>query len=218
MAQEPNNSIGGSGMTLRSLKAIAIPALIALASIATPAAAQDWPTRPIRMLIGFGAGGGTDIVGRIVAQPLAELLGQPIVIENRPGAGGTIAATAVARADKDGYTAFMLNSGHTVSAVMYKALQYDSVKDFQPVSLVATAGLIVVSNKNFPVKDLKELIAKAKAEPGKLDFATVGVGSTQHFSAELLRQNTGADIKHIPYRGTPAAITAVLAGEDSAAV
>jgi tripartite-type tricarboxylate transporter receptor subunit TctC len=135
------------------------------------------------------------------------------VIENRPGAGSTIAATAVARADKDGYTAYLLNSGHTVSAVMYKSLQYDSVKDFQPVSLVATAGLIVVSNKNFPAKDLKELIAKAKAEPGKLDFATVGVGSTQHFSAELLRQSTGIDIKHIPYRGTPAAMTAVVAGE-----
>ena len=165
------------------------------------------------MLIGFGAGGGTDIVGRIIAQPLAELLGQPIVIENRPGAGGTIAATAVARAQNDGYTAFMLNSGHTVSAVMYNNLQYDSVKDFQPVSLVATAGLIVVANKNYPVKDLKELVAKAKAEPGKIDFATVGVGSTQHFSAELLRQRTGTDIKHIPYRGTPAAMTAVVAGE-----
>jgi tripartite-type tricarboxylate transporter receptor subunit TctC len=175
--------------------------------------AQDWPTKPVRIVVGFGAGGGTDIVARILAPALSEVLGQPVVIENKPGAGGTTGADAVAKSAKDGYTAFMMNSGHTVSAVMYKALPFDSVKDFQPVSLVATAGLVVVANKEFRANDLKGLIAEAKASPGKINFASVGLGSTQHFAGELFRQSTGIDIKHIPYRGTPAAIAAVRAKE-----
>ena len=160
----------------------AVIGIVFAALFQTPfAAAQDWPTRPIRIVVGFGAGGGTDIVARIVSQPLSETLGQPVVIENKPGAGGTTGADTVAKAPKDGYTAFMMNSGHTVSAVMYKSLPFDSVKDFQPVSMVATAGLIVVANKDFAANDIRGLIAKAKAEPGKLNFASVGLGSTQHF-------------------------------------
>lgn len=185
---------------------------------ALPACAE-WPAdRPIRVLVGFGAGGGTDIVARIVAQPLSELLHQTVVVENKPGAGGSIASTDVARAAKDGYTATMISTGHTVSAVMLKALPYDAVKDFAAVAMVANSGFVVVARKEFPADDIKGLVALAKASPGKLNFASVGVGSTQHFAGELLAQQTGIKVTHIPYRGTPALITALLAGEVDYAV
>ncbi len=199
-------------MARSAFKAMIIGAL-ACAALAGPAAAQDWPTKPVRILVGFGAGGGTDIVSRIVAQPLSELIGQPVVVENKPGAGGTTAADAVAKSAKDGYTALMMSNAQAVSDVMYKSLPFDSVKDFQSVSLVATAGLLVVAKKDFPANNIAELIAYAKANPGKLNFASIGVGASQHFSGELLRQLAGIDMKHIPYRGTPAAIAAVRAGE-----
>jgi tripartite-type tricarboxylate transporter receptor subunit TctC len=189
-----------------------------LAVTMQPASAQEWPTRPIRVIVGFGPGGGTDIVSRIIAEPLGEFLGQSIVIENKPGAGSTIAADMVAKAPPDGYTASMLSAGHTVSAVMFKALPYDSVKDFAPVGLVANSGFVVVARKDFPAHDIKGLIAIAKAVPGKLNFASVGIGSTQHFAGELFRQIAGIDIAHIPYRGTPAVVTALRRQEVDYAV
>lgn len=196
----------------RLLTAAAIAAGFMLNAVA-PAAAE-WPNdRPIRLLVGFGAGGGTDIVSRIIAPPLSELLHQSIVVENKPGAGGSIASTEVARAAKDGYTASMISTGHTISAVMIKALQYDAVKDFAPVALVANSAFVVVARKDFPANDIKGLVALAKASPGKLNFASVGVGSTQHFAGELLAQETGIKVTHIPYRGTPALIAAMLAGQ-----
>jgi len=185
---------------------------------ALPAAAE-WPNdKPIHVLVGFGPGGGTDIVARIIAQPLSELLHQTVVVENKPGAGGSIASEIVARADKDGYTAAMLSTGHTISAVMLKSLRYDSIKDFAPVALVANSAFVFVARKDFPANDLKGLVAVAKAQPGKLNFASVGLGSTQHFAGELMRQQTGIEVKHIPYRGTPAVVTALLAGEADYAV
>ena len=190
-----------------------------LAIAATYPAAAEWPAdKPIRVLVGFGAGGGTDIVTRILAPPLAELLKQSIVVENKPGAGGSIASAEAAKADKDGYTASMISAGHTVSAVMLKAVRYDAVKDFAPVALVADSAFVVVARKDFPANDIKGLVALAKASPGKLNFASVGVGLTQHFSGELLRQMAGIDVKHIPYRGTPAVVTALRAGEVDYAV
>ena len=182
-------------------------------SVAAPAQAE-WPNdRPIRVLVGFGPGGGTDIVSRIIAQPLSELLHQSVVVENKMGAGGTIAAEAVARADKDGYTALMTSPAHTVSAAMLKSIRYDSVKDFAPVSWVADSCFVFVARKDFPANDIKGLMALAKASPGKLNFADVGVGSTQNFAGELLRQMAGLDVKHVPYRTTPAVVAALLAGE-----
>ena len=178
-----------------------------------PAAAQDWPRQPIRIVVGFGAGGGTDIAARIVAQPLSELLGQPVVVENRVGAGGTTAAEGVARAPKDGYTALMMSNAHAVSAVMYKTLRYDPIADFQMVSMVGTAGLVLVTAPNFPGKDLKGVIAHAKANPGKLNFGSPGVGTTQHFAAEYMKQLAGIDLQHIPYRSTPAAVAALISNE-----
>ena len=178
-----------------------------------PAAAQDWPRQPIRIVVGFGAGGGTDIAARIVAQPLSELLGQPVVVENRVGAGGTTAAEGVARAPKDGYTALMMSNAHAVSAVMYKTLRYDPIADFQMVSMVGTAGLVLVTAPNFPGKDLKGVIAHAKTNPGKLNFGSPGVGTTQHFAAEYMKQLAGIDLQHIPYRSTPAAVAALISNE-----
>jgi tripartite-type tricarboxylate transporter receptor subunit TctC len=148
-----------------------------------------------------------------VAQPLSELLGQPVVVENRVGAGGTTAAEAVARAPKDGYTALMMSNAHAVSAAVYKTLRYDPIADFQMVSMVGTAGLVLVTTPSFPAKDLKEVIAQAKANPGKLNFGSPGVGTTQHFAAEYMKQLAGLNIQHVPYRSTPAALTGLIAGE-----
>ncbi|HEY2137773.1 MAG TPA: tripartite tricarboxylate transporter substrate binding protein [Xanthobacteraceae bacterium] len=184
---------------------------LALVALMGPVGAQDWPSRPIRFIVGAGVGGGTDIVTRIIAQPLSELLGQPIVIENRQGAGNIVAASTLVNAPKDGYTAYMMNNSHGVAAALFKSLPYDSVNDFAMVSLTGTAGLVLVTAPDFPAKDVKGLVAAAKAAPGKYNFASVGTGTTQHFSGELFCQLAGVDIKHIPYRGTPAAITALLA-------
>lgn len=165
------------------------------------------------MVVGFGAGGGTDIIARIVSQPLSEVLGQPVVVENKPGAGGTIGADMVAKSAKDGYSIFMMNNGHAVSANLYKKLPYDSEKDFAPVSLVATMPLVIAVNKDMPVSDIKGLIGLAKAEPSKIRFASVGVGSTQHFVGTVFRMISGTQFRHVPYRGTPAAIAATRSGE-----
>jgi tripartite-type tricarboxylate transporter receptor subunit TctC len=194
------------------MKRIVLAALTA-ALLTAPAMAQEWPARPVKMVVGFGAGGGTDIIARIISQALTETLGQPVVVENRPGAGGTIAAEAVAKSPKDGYTIFMMNNGHAVSASLYKSLPYDSQKDFATVSLVATMPLLIVAGKDVPAKDAKELAALAKSQPGKIRFASVGVGSTQHFAGLVFRSASGGDLRHIPYRGTPAAIAAVRSNE-----
>jgi tripartite-type tricarboxylate transporter receptor subunit TctC len=192
---------------------LAAIAAVVITAAAAPALA-DWPAdRPIRVIVGFGAGGGTDMVSRIIAQPLSELLNQSVVVENKVGAGGTLAAEFVARADKDGYTALMTSPAHTVSAAMLKAIRYDAVKDYAPVSWVADSAFVFVARKDFPADDIKGLIALAKASPGKLNFADVGVGSTQNFSGELMRQMAGIDVKHIPYRNTPGVIAALLASE-----
>ncbi len=180
---------------------------------ADQAQAQDWPNRPVRMVVGFGAGGGTDIIARIIAQPLSEILGQPVVVENKPGAGGTIGADTVAKAPKDGSSIFMMNNGHAVSASLYKSLPYDSLKDFAPVSLVATMPLIITAGNNVAAGNIDALIKLARSQPGKVKFASVGVGSTQHFAGEVFRSLAGIDMRHVPYRGTPAAIAAVRGGE-----
>src|SRR5882762_3470742 len=173
--------MGGIKMTTTSLCVRAALAVIAILGASdAPASGQEWPTRALRLVVGFGAGGGTDIAARLVAQPLSEILGQPVVVENRPGAGGTTAADAVARSPKDGYTALMMSNAHAVSAAVYKALRYDPIADFQMVSMVGTAGLVLVTTPSFPAKDLKEVIAQAKANPGKLNFGSPGVGTTQH--------------------------------------
>jgi tripartite-type tricarboxylate transporter receptor subunit TctC len=194
-------------------------AIAAAVLLSAPVAKAEWPNdRPIKVIVGFGAGGGTDIVARIIAQPLAEKLNQSVLVENKPGAGGAIAGEQVVKSDKDGYTATMISAGHTVSAVMVKAVKYDAVKDFTPVALVADSAFVVVARKDFPANDLKGLIALAKASPGKLNIASVGLGSTQHMAGELISQSTGIDVKHIPFRGTPGVIAALLSKDVDYAV
>jgi len=186
-----------------------------LLAAAAPASAQesvqkDWPQKNIHMVVPFGPGGGADIIGRIVAQAMQERLGQPVVIDNRPGAGGTIGNDAVARAEKDGYTLGVMTAGQIIAAVMSKSLRYDTLTAFDPVAQVATAGLMIVTRPDFPVNNVKELIAAAKASPGKLSFASPGFGATQHFTGELFRQTAGINILHVPFRTSPEAIAALL--------
>src|SRR5262245_5695827 len=159
---------------------VSVAAIAILGASIGSASAQDWPTRPIRLVVGASAGGGTDISARLIAQPLAEILGQAVVVENRAGAAGTTAAEAVAKAPKDGYTAYMMSNAHAISAVMYKALRYDPINDFQMVSMVATAGLVLVAAPDFPARDLAGV--PVRANPGKFNFGSAGVGTTQHFA------------------------------------
>jgi tripartite-type tricarboxylate transporter receptor subunit TctC len=180
------------------------------AGLAAPAPAQEWPARTIRVIVAFGPGGGADIVGRIIAASLQEKLGQPVVVENRPGAAGTLGNEAVARADKDGYTLGIMTAGQIIAAVMNKSLRYDTMTAFDPISLVATAGLIIVTRPDFPANDAKELVMAAKANPGKIAFASPGFGATQHFTGELFKQIAHVDMLHVPFRTSPEAISAVL--------
>src|SRR5436853_1012399 len=190
---------------------LAVVAIGALAAgFAAPASAAEWPQRPIRIIVAFGPGGGADIVGRIIAQSMQEKLGQPVVIENRPGAAGTLGNEAVARAEKDGYTLGIMTAGQIIAAVMSKSLRYDTLTAFDPISLVATAGLIIVTRPDFPANNVKELIAAAKANPGKITFASPGFGATQHFAGELLKQIAGVDMLHVPFRTSPEATAALL--------
>jgi tripartite-type tricarboxylate transporter receptor subunit TctC len=184
----------------------------------TAAIAQDWPTKPVKILIGFGAGGGTDVATRIVAEGLSEILGQQFTVENRPGAGGTIAGGMVARAPKDGYTAVALSMGHTVSAVMVKNVPYDPVNDFAPIGIFTNSAIVVAVGKNSPVTDLKSLVAMVHKEPGKYNYSTVGLGSTQHLIVEDLIQRTGMKAQAVPYKTTGEVMTALIRGDSAFAM
>src|SRR5262245_26895440 len=182
-------------------------------AIQTPMAAQDWPQRPVRIILAFSPGGTTDFVARIVGQGMQERLGQPVVIDNRPGAAGTLGNEVVARADKDGYTLGIMTAGQIIAAVMNKSLRYDTLTAFDPVSLVADGGLIMVTRPEFPARDMRELIAMAKANPGKLSFGNTSFGATPHLAAELLCQMADIKVLQVPFRGSPAAITALLGSQ-----
>jgi tripartite-type tricarboxylate transporter receptor subunit TctC len=184
-----------------------------LLALAAPAPAQEWPQQTIHIVVPFGPGGGSDIVGRILGQSLQQKLGQPVVVENRPGAGGTIGNEAIARADKDGYTLGIMTAGQIISAVMIKNMHYDQRTAFEPITQVATAGLMMVARPDFPANDVKELIAAAKAKPGKLVFGSPGFGATQHLAAELFKQTAGVDMLHVPFRTSPEAITGLLSSQ-----
>ncbi len=185
-------------------------AALACALIAAPAAAQDYPNKPIKLVVSFGPGGGADIVGRILGQAMQEKLGQPVVIENRPGAAGTIGNEAVARADKDGYTLGIMTAGQIIAAVMNKSLRYDTATAFEPISMVGTASLMLVARADFPATNVNDLIAAAKASPGKINLASPGFGATQHMSGELFKQMAGVDMLSVQFRTTPEAVTALL--------
>jgi tripartite-type tricarboxylate transporter receptor subunit TctC len=196
----------GNAMTIRLLAAV-----WAFMAVLSPLAfAQSYPTQNIRIIISFGPGGGTDIVGRILGQRLQEKLGQPVVIENRPGAGGLLGNEAVANAPKDGYTLGIMTAGQIIASVMSKTPRYDTLKAFDSVGQIATAGLVIAVRPDDPSNSVKDLIAAAKAAPGKLVFASPGYGATQHLAAELFKQVAGVDMLHVPYRTSPEALSALL--------
>jgi len=186
-----------------------IVTLMCALALGSPAVAQDYPNKPIRLIVSFGPGGGADIVGRILGQAITERLGQPVVIENRPGAAGTIGNEVVARAEKDGYTLGIMTAGQIIAAVINKSLRYDTATAFEPIAQVATASLIMVTRPDFPANNAKELVALAKANPGKYSVASPGFGATQHLSAELFKQTAGVDMLPVQFRTSPEAITAV---------
>ena len=189
--------------------------LAALALLAFPAAAADWqPSRPIRLVVPFAPGGQPDVVARALAEPLSKALGQPVIVENRPGAGGNIAADAVAKAAPDGHTLLMGTNGPlAVSPALYRNLPYDPLKDLAPITLVGTSPNLIAVNPTLGVTTLKELVDKAKAEPGTLNFASVGKGSISQLSMELLNSVAGIQTVHIPYNGGAPAVTALVAGD-----
>ena len=189
--------------------------LSALLAFGVPAAqAQTYPSKPVRIVVGFAAGGPSDIVARIMAQQLTERLGRPVVVENRPGATGTIGAELVAKAPADGHSLYLASqTTHAVAPYMYAKVGYDPLKDFTTVSLVAHNPLLAVTHPSLGVRSIKELIALAKARPGELDFATGGQGSSPHMSVELLKSMTGINMVAVHYKGDGAAIADLLGGQ-----
>ena len=185
---------------------------LAGAGFVTQLHAQSYPSRPIRLILPFSAGGAADVPGRILTPRFSEALGQQVVVENRPGAGSTIGADQVAKASPDGYTLLMPSNTHFVSAALYKKLPYDSVSDFAPVTQVTSAPNIILVHPSLPVKTVKELIALAKARPGQIDYASSGNGSTQHLTGALFTKMAGIDMMHIPYSGSGPATVDLLSG------
>ncbi|MES2195365.1 MAG: tripartite tricarboxylate transporter substrate binding protein [Pseudomonadota bacterium] len=183
-------------------------------SLSTAAQAQDYPSRTIKIIVPTGAGGITDILARLVGKSLSEQLGQPVIIDNRPGAGGTIGTRAVAQADPDGYTLLMVFPSHAANPALYANLPYDSEKDFAPVSMVTRVSEILLVPANSPAKSVKDFVELARKE--SLNYGSVGVGSLAHLSAELFLSMAGVKVTHIPYRGVPQAQQAVITGEVAA--
>jgi tripartite-type tricarboxylate transporter receptor subunit TctC len=201
-------------MNTRIVAFICIAVLAGLA--AESALAQNYPTKPIRVVIAQAPGSATDFISRVVGNRLGESLGQPIVIEARPGAGGMLGTEVAARSAPDGYTLFMgNNSTHGSNPALYAKLPYDAVNDFAPIAFVASVPYVLVVDPSMPVNSAQQLIALAKSKPGQINYASAGNGSTHHFCAELLRSMAGIDIVHVPYKGSPPAITALLGGEVS---
>ena len=194
-----------------ALASFIVTALGGLASMAVQA--QAWPDKPVRFLVPYPPGGGTDVIARIVQQKFQAALGQPIVIENRGGAGGSVGTEVVAKAAADGYTVLFTLSSHTINPAIFPKLGYDTVKDFEPVGLVASLPQILVTQAGFPANNVAELTALARARPGTLSFASVGNGSPGHLAGELQALRTGVKLTHIPYRGGGPAVTDVLGGQ-----
>jgi tripartite-type tricarboxylate transporter receptor subunit TctC len=220
-AERPTKTkhVGGEQMTVGRAAVAALAILCGVfAFVRITAADETWPNKPVRILVGFGAGGGTDIIARVVAERLSETLGQQFVVENKPGAGGTLASGMVAKADPDGYTALAISTGHSVSAVTVKQMQYDPVASFAPVGILASSAYVVAVPKDSPATDLKSLVEHVNKEAGKLNYSTVGVGSTQHLIAEDMRQRTGMDVKLLAFRTTGEVVTALLRGDAAFAV
>lgn len=200
-------------MKLNSYKVFLVSAAMTAGSLVGPALAQSYPSKPVRMIIPFSAGGAADVPGRIIMQKLTETLRQQVIVENRPGAGSTIGAEIASKSAPDGYTLFMISNTHFVSAALHKKLAYDSLNDFTPVTQITSAPNVLVVHPSLPVKSVKELIALAKAKPGQIDYASSGNGSTQHLTGALFASMAGINLTHIPYRGSGPVTSDLLGGQ-----
>ena len=198
-------------------------AVLTAAALAAPFATQaqgssgsngpDYPTKPIKLIVPYPPGGGTDVIARIVQERFQAQLGQPVVIDNRGGAAGSIGTELAAKSAPDGYTVLFTLSSHTINPAIYAKLPFDTQKDFEPVAMVASLPQILVANTSFPANNVAELVAMAKAKPGSLSFATVGNGSPGHLAGELFKLRTGTEMTHVPYRGGGPAVTDVMGGQ-----
>jgi tripartite-type tricarboxylate transporter receptor subunit TctC len=191
---------------LRLLAALAL-------ALPGPLLAQGYPNKPIRLVVGFTPGGGVDINARLLASKLSEYLGQPVIVENRPGAGTNIANDFVAKSAPDGYTLLMATPVVLINMALYKKLAYDTLRDLTGVAVFSASPNILVVGASVPAKDLSQLLALARARPGELNYSSAGSGSTQHLSGALLRARTGIDMVHVPYKGSAPALTAAISGE-----
>jgi tripartite-type tricarboxylate transporter receptor subunit TctC len=196
----------------RSLCALAL-ASVSTALVVPHAHAQSYPSKPIRFVLPFPAGGPTDILGRAFGQKLSEQLGQPVVAENRPGAGGNLGAEQVAKAGADGHTLLLSSPSVSISPSLYKKMNYDPQKDLAPISLVAQIPNVMVVHPSVPAKSVRDLVQLAKSRPGKLNFGSGGAGTTNHLASELLKTLTNIDMVHVPYKGSNQAMLALLGGE-----
>ncbi|AQV96364.1 LacI family transcriptional regulator [Cupriavidus necator] len=206
--------------TVSRMRRAVVACLAGTAVLGTPAAfaADHWPAKPITLVVPFASGGTTDILARTIGQKLGEALQQPVVVDNRPGAGGTLGAANVARAPADGYTFLLATVAHTMAPAIYKSLPYAFTRDLDPVGLVALTPNVLVVNPAIPVKSVSELIAYIKTHPGKVNYGSAGIGSTEHLSGELFRALTGTDIAHVPYKGGAPMMTDLIAGQIQMAI
>lgn len=184
------------------------------APLSLPAQIQDYPVKPVRLIVPFPPGGGNDTIARLIGQKLAPVLGQQVIVDNRPGAGGTIGAELAAKSAPDGYTLFLAGvASHGINPNLRKKLPYDPVRDFHGVSLIASAPLLVVVHPSLPVASIKQLVALARAKPGAINYASNGIGGSSHLAVELFKMTTGTDMVHIPYKGLSSALTDLISGQ-----
>lgn len=204
------SNFAGIRIGLRSVQA-AIAALLMLTAGAS--LGQEWPTRPIRVIHGFTSGGPVDIIARLIAAYFSEHLGQQAIVEGKPGAGGTVGANFVAKSEPDGYTLFLMPSGHSTAPGLHKSLPYDAAEDFTMISMLANSPFAIVTSPGSPHASLQDLVRNARAEPGRIAFGTGGVGSGMHLVAVIFQARTGIELNHIPYKGGNALNLALVAGE-----
>lgn len=190
-----------------------ITAALAALALSSPLAAQQYPAKPVRLIVPFPAGGGVDIVARGLAPRLSEQWKQQVIVDNRPGAGTILGTELAARSPADGYTLLLGNTAHAINATLHKKLPFDPVRDFEPITLVATQPSVLVLHPSVPAKSVKELIALAKSKPGQLNYASSGSGTPPHLSAAMFSNMTGAQLTHVPYKGAAPALTDLLGGQ-----
>ncbi len=200
------------------LKSVTAAVCLAALALAAPVGAQQaYPQKPVRLIAPFAPGGGTDILARLFGQKMTEALGQQIIVDNRPGAGGTIGTDIAAKAPPDGYTLILVSASHVINPGLYRKLPFDAINDFAPITQLATSPGILVVHPGLPVKSVRDLIALAKAKPGQINYASAGSGTPPHLAGELFKVMAGIDMVHVPYKGNAQALTALLTGEISMA-